>query len=122
MAAAVATIVALTMTSGAALAAPTGKPDVSVPFSSVVYGTGCLYTVTVQVNSSGTVYFWESRGRAKPRYIGSRTAVGANAVHWWTPNRIGNWTLYAVQNGKKSQPLKVAVRQGYGGGGLCFAL
>lgn len=105
-----------------ARAAPAGKVDAGVPFSSVVYGTGCTYTLTVPVNSSGTVTFWERRPGYPEFYIGSAAADGASASVIWVPRHLGTRYLYAKQNGITGPPSLVPVHQGYGSGGLCFAL
>lgn len=103
-------------------AAPTSGPDAGVAFSSAVYGTGCSYTLTVPVNASGAVYFWEQKKGYPPIFIGKAQAYQLSASVRWIPRRIGLRRLYAVQDGKRS-PLTIArVHQGYGSGGLCFAL
>ncbi|MFT4127224.1 MAG: hypothetical protein QM662_13480 [Gordonia sp. (in: high G+C Gram-positive bacteria)] len=116
------TVSTLIGTAGAGHAAPAGPVDPGIPFSSVVYGTGCTYTLTVPVNSSGIVAFYERKRGYPPRLIGRDRAYQGYASVWWSPRRIGNRRLYAIQNGKRS-PITVArVHQGYGSGGLCFAL
>ncbi|MCK8613222.1 hypothetical protein [Gordonia sp. C13] len=104
-----------------AQAAPAGRVDAGVPLSSVVYGTGCTYPVTVPVNSSGWVEFWEVKPGLPVRFIGRDLPSGALASVTWVPRRIGDKYLYAVQNGKASPPTLVKVRQGYGSNGTCFA-
>ncbi|MGX7696790.1 hypothetical protein [Gordonia polyisoprenivorans] len=107
---------------GSASAAPAGPVDAGVPFSSVVYGTGCTYNLTVPVNSVGMVSFYEQRQGFAPILIGRASAYQLIATVNWTPRRLGDRMLYAVQNGVKS-PITIArVHQGYGSGGLCFAL
>ena len=105
-----------------AQAAPVGKVDAGVPFSSVVYGTGCLYVLTVTVNSTGPVTFWEQAPGFTARAIGSAWADGGIGTVRWTPRRIGNRILYATQGGVTGPKVTVPVRQGYGSGPLCFAL
>lgn len=107
---------------GTASAAPAGPVDPGIPFSSIVYGTGCSYTLKVPVNSSGVVTFYEKRRGQQPRRIGAEEARQGTASVWWIPRRIGTSELYAVQNGERSRPTVARVRQGYGSGGLCFAL
>lgn len=107
---------------GAAAAAPVGQVDPGIPFSSVVYGTGCTYNLTVPVNSTGMVDFYEQRQGFPPIFIGKAAAYQLIATVNWVPRHLGNRMLYAVQNGHKS-PIAIArVHQGYGSGGLCFAL
>ncbi|UZF55539.1 hypothetical protein LH935_22965 [Gordonia polyisoprenivorans] len=107
---------------GSASAAPAGPVDAGVPFSSVVYGTGCTYNLTVPVNSVGMVSFYEQRQGFAPILIGRAPAYQLIATVNWTPRRLGDRMLYAVQNGVTS-PITIArVHQGYGSGGLCFAL
>lgn len=103
-------------------AAPIGKVDPGVAFSSVVYGTGCLYSLTVTVNSAGLVTFWEQPPGYPARAIGSAWADGGIATVRWVPRRIGNRVLYATQNGVTGPTAVVPVRQGYGSGPLCFAV
>ncbi|MDS1115393.1 hypothetical protein RD149_16680 [Gordonia westfalica] len=102
-------------------AAPAGRVDAGVPLSSAVYGTGCTYPVTVPVDSSGWVEFWEVKPGLPARFIGRDLPSGALASVTWVPRRIGDKYLYAVQNGKASQPTLVKVRQGYGSNGTCLA-
>ncbi|ANY25808.1 hypothetical protein [Gordonia terrae] len=104
-----------------AQAAPAGRVDASVPLSSAVYGTGCTYPLTVAVNSSGWVEFFEVKAGLPPRFVGRDLPQGALASTTWVPQRIGDKYLYAVQNGKVSQPTFVRVRQGYGSNGSCVA-
>ncbi|GAB87887.1 hypothetical protein GORBP_115_00130 [Gordonia rubripertincta NBRC 101908] len=111
----------LMLVAPSAQAAPAGRVDAGVPLSSVVYGTGCTYPVTVAVNSSGWVEFWEVKPGLPARFIGRDLPSGALASVTWVPRRIGDKYLYAVQNGKASQPTLVKVRQGYGSNGTCFA-
>lgn len=107
---------------GVAKAAPSGQVDPGVPFSSIVYGTGCTYSLTVPVNASGMVTFYEQRRGYPPRFIGKAQAYGLSASVRWIPRRQGDRMLYAVQNGQKSPMTVARVHQGYGSGGLCFAL
>ena len=107
---------------GTAQAAPVSGPDSNVPFSSVVYGTGCTYTLTVPVDAKGMVTFFEQRRGYRPIYIGKAPAYQTSASVTWIPRRQGNRMLYAVQNGVKSPITMARVHQGYGSGGLCFAL
>lgn len=103
-------------------AAPAGRVDPGAMLSSVHYGTGCLYQMSVPVNSSGWVSFYERKGPGYPvRFIGRAKADGAQAVVSWVPNRQGLRQLYAIQNGKRSQLTYAQVVQGYGSGGMCFA-
>nr|WP_238423335.1 hypothetical protein [Gordonia sp. 'Campus'] len=104
-----------------AQAAPAGRVDASAAFSSAVYGTGCTYPLTMPVNSSGWVEFYEVRAGVPPRLVGRDLPQGALASTTWVPHRIGDKYLYAVQNGKVSQPTFVRVRQGYGSNGTCVA-
>lgn len=114
--------VALTLSAAPAQAAPQGRVDPGVGFFSVNYGVGCSYSMTVPVNSSGMVSFYDWKGPGyQPLFIGRAMADGANAAVTWWPKRKGTRTLYAVQNGKRSQLKKVRVTQGYGSGGTCFA-
>ncbi|MYR06985.1 hypothetical protein GTV32_12020 [Gordonia sp. SID5947] len=107
---------------GSAGAAPVGKVDAGVPFSSVVYGTGCLYNLTVDVNTSGPVTFWERAQGYPERFIGAAQADGAIATVRWVPRRIGNRLLYAKQGGVQGPVTVLRVHQGYGSGWACFAL
>lgn len=102
-------------------AAPAGRVDASAAFSSAVYGTGCTYPLTMPVNSSGWVEFYEVRAGVPPRLVGRDLPQGALASTTWVPHRIGDKYLYAVQNGKVSPPTFVRVRQGYGSNGTCIA-
>lgn len=105
-----------------AQAAPVGRVDAGVPFSSAVYGTGCTYSLTVPVNSGGRVTFWERKHGLAPHYIGAADAGGNIATVRWVPRFMGDRELYAVQNGSTSPIAVLQVHQGYGSGGLCFAL
>ncbi|MEE4021990.1 hypothetical protein V1Y59_02775 [Gordonia sp. PKS22-38] len=107
---------------GQASAAPVGKVDAGVPFSSIVYGTGCLYELTVDVNSSGAVTFWERPRGGPARVIGVAPAYGAIATTKWVPRRIATTELYATQNGATGPIAVFPVHQGYGSGWACFAL
>ncbi|NDZ95772.1 hypothetical protein G3I13_06690 [Streptomyces sp. SID6673] len=107
---------------GSAGAAPVGKIDAGVPFSSVVYGTGCLYNLTVDVNASGPVTFWERKQGYPERFIGAARADGAIATIRWVPRRIGDRLLYAKQGGVRGPVAVMRVHQGYGSGWACFAL
>lgn len=107
---------------GVAQAAPAGPVDAGVPLSSVVYGTGCAYTLRVPVNSSGTVTFWERRKGLPERLIGSDVPDGVSATLEWVPRIIGDRLVYAKQNGVVGQATVIRVRQGYGSGGMCFAV
>ena len=99
-----------------------GKVDAGVPFSSVVYGTGCRYDLTVDVNSVGTVTFWERPQGAPARVPGSAEADGAIATISWVPRRVATTQLYATQNGVTGPVAVLRVHQGYGSGWACFAL
>lgn len=105
----------------AAQAAPSGPVDAGVPLSSAVYGTNCTYPLTVPVNSSGWVTFWEIKPGLPPRFLGRDLPSGALASVTWVPRRIGDKCLVAVQNGQASKPTPVRVRQGHGSGGACIA-
>lgn len=107
---------------GSVQAAPAGPVDAGVPFSSVVYGTGCTYNLVVPVNSTGTVYFWEQRTGYAPVFIGKAEAYQLVATVNWIPRRQGDRMLYAVQNGVKGPVTVARVHQGYGSGWACFAL
>ena len=107
---------------GAASAEPVQAPDPGVPFSSVVYGTGCTYWLTGLVNSRGTVTFWEGRKGYTPRLIGSAEAAGGQATVKWIPRRIGDRYLYTKQNNVRSKLTLARVHQGYGSGGTCIAI
>lgn len=104
-----------------AQAAPAGALDAGVPFSSVVYGTGCTYPLTIPVNASGWVTFYEYKPGLPPRFVGRDLPQGALASTTWVPHRIGDKYLYAVQDGVASKALPVRVRQGYGSNGACIA-
>ncbi len=113
---------AAALVSSPASAAPAGKVDPGAMFSSVNYGTGCMYQMSVPVNSTGWVGFYERKGAGYPaRFIGRAKANGAQAVVSWVPHRMGIRELYAVQNGKRSASNFVRVNQGYGSGPMCFA-
>ena len=106
-----------------AAAVPTGRVDAGVGFSSNAYGTGCSYSMTVPVNASGKVSFWEKKpGTNPPLYIGSAYAEGAIAAVTWVPQREGVRQIYAVQGGKRSNYTIARVHRGYGTAGFCFAL
>ncbi|MFW0790781.1 hypothetical protein [Gordonia sp. CPCC 205333] len=121
-AAGVVAVGAATLVSAPAPAAPAGKVDPGAMFSSVHYGTGCMYQMSVPVNSSGWVAFYERKGPGYPvRLIGRAKANGAQAVVSWIPNRQGLRQLYAVQNGKRGPIASARVTQGYGSGPMCFA-
>ena len=107
---------------GAASADPVQAPDPGVPFSSVVYGTGCTYWLTGLVNSRGTVTFWEGRKGYTPRLIGSAEPAGGQATVKWIPRRIGDRYLYTKQNNVRSKLTLAWVHQGYGSGGTCIAI
>ncbi|WLP89372.1 MULTISPECIES: hypothetical protein [Gordonia] len=107
---------------GPAQAAPSGPVDPGVPFSSVVYGTGCTYSLVSPVNASGLVSFYEQRRGYPPILIGRAQAYQLVATVWWTPRRIGDRILYAEQNGVRGPSIVARVHQGYGSGGVCFAL
>lgn len=109
-------------TAGPATAAPTGRVDPGVPFSSVVYGTGCTYWLTQLVNSRGTVTFWETRQGYAPHLIARTQPQWGQATVRWIPQRQGNRLLYTEQNGVRSAVIVARVHQGYGSGGTCFAL
>ncbi|MGV9709154.1 hypothetical protein ACWDTI_00620 [Gordonia sp. NPDC003424] len=119
---AIATVIAGFAGQGDAQAAPAGPVDAGVPFSSVVYGTGCTYTLWVPVNSSGTVTFWERRQGFPERMIGSDVPDGTSATFTWVPRTIGDRLVYAKQNGITGPATVIKVHQGYGSGGVCFAL
>ncbi|UVF76530.1 hypothetical protein [Gordonia mangrovi] len=120
--AAVAAASAMAVSPGEAAAAPVGKVDAGVPFSSVVYGTGCRYDLTVDVNSVGTVEFWEKPQGAPARFLGAAQAYGAIATISWVPRRVATTELYATQNGVTGPSTALRVHQGYGSGWACFAL
>ena len=107
---------------GAASAEPVQAPDPGVPFSSVVYGTGCTYWLTGLVNSRGTVTFWEGREGYTPPLIGSAEPAGGQATVKWIPRRIGDRYLYTKQNNVRSKLTLARVHQGYGSGGTCIAI
>ena len=107
---------------GAASAEPVQAPDPGVPFSSVVYGTGCTYWLTGLVNSRGTVTFWEGRKGYTPRLIGSADPAGGQATVKWIPRRIGDRYLYTKQKNVRSKLTLARVHQGYGSGGTCIAI
>ncbi|GAA3950390.1 hypothetical protein [Gordonia caeni] len=114
--------VAATLTAAPAQAAPQGKVDPGIGFFSVNHGVGCSYSMTVPVNSSGMVSFYDWKGPGyPPLFIGRAMASGGNAAVTWWPKRQGLRKIYAVQNGQKSAITKVRVTQGYGSGGTCFA-
>ncbi|GAA4751631.1 hypothetical protein MUG78_04910 [Gordonia alkaliphila] len=114
--------VAATLSAAPANAAPQGRVDPGIGFFSVNHGVGCSYSMTVPVNASGLVSFYDWKGRGyPPLLIGRAMASGGNAAVTWWPKRQGLRNVYAVQNGKKSPITKVRVTQGYGSGGLCFA-
>lgn len=124
----VAVVAAAVLLSGALGAAdgyavPSARVDPGVGFSSNAYGTGCSYSMTVPVNASGKVTFWDKKpGENPPIYIGSADAVGAIAAVTWVPQREGIRQIYAVQGGKRSNYTIARVHRGYGSGGYCFAL
>lgn len=120
--AAVAAGTAIMVSPGSATAAPVGKVDAGVPFSSVVYGTGCRYDLTVDVNSVGTVAFWEKPQGAPARFLGAAEADGAIATIRWVPRRVATTELYATQNGVTGPSAVLRVHQGHGSGWACFAL
>lgn len=104
-------------------AVPSGRVDPGVGFSSNAYGTGCSYSMTVPVNASGKVTFWEKKpGKYPPLFIGAARAQGATAAVTWVPQREGIRQVYAVQNGKRSNYTIARVHRGYGTAGFCFAL
>ncbi|MFC0316416.1 hypothetical protein ACFQNE_00120 [Gordonia phosphorivorans] len=114
--------VAATVSAAPASAAPQGRVDPGIGFFSVNHGVGCSYSMTVPVNASGLVSFYDWKGRGyPPQLIGRAMASGGNAAVTWWPKRQGLRKVYAVQNGKKSAITTVRVTQGYGSGGLCFA-
>ncbi len=113
---------AMMVSPGSATAVPVGKVDAGVPFSSVVYGTGCRYDLTVDVNSVGTVTFWERPQGAPARFLGAAEADGAIATISWVPRRVATTQLYATQNGVTGPVAVLRVHQGYGSGWACFAL
>lgn len=116
-------VAALAVTAAPAHAAPQGAVDVGVGFFSVNKGVGCSYSMSVGVNSSGWVSFYDKgRGRnATPIFIGRALADGARAAVTWWPKREGLRTVYAVQHGVKSKPTTYRVVPGYGSGGVCVA-
>lgn len=120
--AAAACAAAAALTAAPAVAAPQGQVNAGVGFSSVNYGVGCSYAMTVPVNSSGPVSFYDWKGPGhRPLLIGRAPASGGEAAVTWWPRRQGIRTLYAEQNGVRSQLTRVRVSRGYGSGGLCFA-
>ncbi|MGK2319532.1 hypothetical protein [Gordonia rhizosphera] len=113
----------LTLPAGTAAAAPVGQVDAGVPFSSVVYGTGCLYDLTVPVNASGQVTFWERNAAGGPeQLIGSAMAEGAIATIRWVPRQMGSRQLYAKQGGVTGPIAVVPVHQGHGSAWACWAV
>ncbi|GAA1481143.1 hypothetical protein GCM10009624_15830 [Gordonia sinesedis] len=66
--------------------------------------------------------FWERKRGFPARFIGAADVHGLTATVRWIPRRIGDRWLYAIQDGKSSRPTLARVRQGYGSGGLCFAI
>ena len=121
-----AAVACLAMTAAGAATAnavPSGRVDAGWGFSSNAYGTGCSYSMSVPVNASGKVTFWDKKpGSNAPIYIGSAYANGATASVTWVPQREGIRQLYAVQGGKRSNYTIARVHRGYGAGGFCFAL
>lgn len=114
----------LALSAAPAAAAPQGRPDPGqgIGFFSTNHGVGCSYSLTVPVNSSGMVSFYDWKGPGyPPLFIGQAMASGANAAVTWWPKREGLRRIYAVQNGEKSTTAWVRVTRGYGSGGLCFA-
>ncbi|AZG46070.1 hypothetical protein D7316_02670 [Gordonia insulae] len=107
---------------GEAAAAPVGKVDAGVPFSSVVYGSGCRYDLTVPVDATGRVTFWEREQGGPERFIGAAPADGAIATIRWVPRDPGDRQLYAKQGGVTGPKVLMRVHQGYGSGWACFAL
>ncbi|MFT3660875.1 MAG: hypothetical protein QM809_05615 [Gordonia sp. (in: high G+C Gram-positive bacteria)] len=117
-------VAAATMAAAPAQAAPQGRvdPGVAIGWYSNDHGTGCSYSMTVPVNSSGLVSFYERGDSGAPVLIGRDRAVGVNASVTWWPRHTGRRHLYAVQNGERSTPTSVVVtRSMLGGGGLCVA-
>ena len=116
---------AATLTAGVlaapAQAAPQGKVDPGIGFFSIHHGTGCSYSMTMNVNASGVVSFYDAGRGHKTRLIGRDVAQGGQAAVTWTPRWQGLHRIYAVQNGEKSQVRWVRVTQGYGSGGACIA-
>lgn len=105
-------------------AAPQGRVDPGGTLFSTFHGTGCTYPMTVPVNSSGWVTFWEksTRKNTKPIYLGRAFPDGGLAAVTWRPRHIGVRKIYAVQNGKQSQMGYVEVAQGFplGAGSACI--
>nr|WP_029759852.1 hypothetical protein [Gordonia hirsuta] len=117
-----AAVALLSAAAAPAQAAPQGKVDPGIGFFSVNYGVGCSYSMTVPVNSSGMVSFYDWKGPGyPPLFVGRAMASGAKAAVTWWPKREGVRRLYAVQNGERSAITTVRVTRGYGSGGLCFA-
>jgi len=119
--AAVAAALTATVLAAPAQAAPQGKVDPGHGFFSIHHGTGCSYSMTVKVNASGMVRFYDAGRGHRTRLIGRDQARGAMAAVTWTPRWQGLHKLYAEQNGVKSAPVWVRVTQGYGSGGACIA-
>lgn len=118
------TALSLALSAAPADAAPQGRPDPGqgIGWFSNNHGTGCSYSLTVPVNSSGMVSFYDWKGgKHKPILVGRAMASGANAAVTWWPKREGLRRLYAVQNGERSKIAYVRVTRGYGSGGLCVA-
>lgn len=116
--------VAATLAAAPAQAAPQGAVDVgpTIGWSSNDAGTGCSYSMTVQVNSSGMVSFYERKNaKTKPIFLGRAAADGGLAAITWWPKRTGKRQLYAVQNGERSKVTRITVTRGIGSGGWCFA-
>lgn len=125
----VSALAATTITAGPAQAAPQGpvSPGTGIGWFSNDFGVGCSYNMTVPVNSSGMVTFWDrsaANPKAKPVYIGRAMAAGGRAAVTWWPRRTGKRAIYAMQNGERSQVVKVYVTQAVfarGGGWPCTA-
>ncbi|MFT3716650.1 MAG: hypothetical protein QM774_12110 [Gordonia sp. (in: high G+C Gram-positive bacteria)] len=108
--------------SAPAQAAPQGHVNPGHIIFGTQFGTGCRYVANVAVNASGTVTFWDWKGKGyKPLYVGKDYPRGGVAAVNWIPRREGIRHLYAVQNGQKSKITNVRVTRGYGGGWTCIA-
>ncbi|MFT4087734.1 MAG: hypothetical protein QM658_11410 [Gordonia sp. (in: high G+C Gram-positive bacteria)] len=107
-----------------AQAAPQGRVDPGATLFSTFHGTGCTYPMTVAVNSSGWVSFWEksTRKNAKPIFLGRALPDGGLAAVTWRPRHVGIRKIYATQNGRQSRMGYVEVAEGFplGPGSACI--
>lgn len=111
---------AATLAAAPAQAAPQGHVNTGLHFGAH-YGTGCSYSMTVPVNASGLVSFYDRVG-GKTVLVGRTMAQGGSAAVTWWPKRQGLHRVYAEQHGQRSPESKVRVTQGYGRGGLCITI